>query len=87
MAKALYPYINKHTGDVQTLTKSAGKKLNEDWAMGKVTKNQEGVDVFRFEIAAPITDPKTGKTRMGVAVVDISEVKTEVVDDGNRNTK
>lgn len=86
MTKTLYPFINKHTGDVQTLTKSAGKKLNEDWAMGKVTKNQEGVDVFRFEIAAPITD-KNGKTRMGVAVVDISEIKTEVIDDGNGNTK
>jgi len=87
MTKTLYPFINKHTGDLKTLTKSAGKKLSEDWAMGKVTKNQEGVDVFRFEVASPITDPKTGKTRMGVAVVDISEVKTEVVDDGNGNTK
>lgn len=87
MTKTLYPFINKHTGDVKTLNKSAGKKLGEDWAMGKVTKNQEGIDVFRFEIAAPITDPKTGKTSMGVAVVDISEIKTEVVDDGNRNTK
>lgn len=83
----LYPFINKNTGDVKIITKSAGKKLGDDWSRGRVTKNQEGVDVFRFEVAAPITDPKTGKTSMGVAVVDISEVKAEVVDDGNGNAK
>jgi len=87
MTKSLYPFINKNTGDVKILNKSAGKKLGDDWSRGRVTKNQEGVDVFRFEVAAPITDPKTGKTSMGVAVVDISEVKTEVVDDGNGNAK
>lgn len=87
MNKKLYAHINKHTGDVQMLTKAEGKKLNEDWARGKVAKNEKGERVFRFEIATPIKD-KNGKTRMGVAVVDISEVTTEeVADDGNGSAK
>lgn len=82
MAIKLYPYINKFTGDVQILPKSEGSKLNEDWAMGKTVKNEQGVKVFRFQIAATIPD-KHGKMQHGIATVDISEVKTEVVEDGN----
>lgn len=49
--------------------------------------NEKGERVFRFEIATPIKD-KHGKVRMGVAVVDISEVETkEVIDDGNTAAK
>lgn len=87
MTKKLYPYINKHTGDVQVLPKNEGSKLNEDWARAKMATNDKGERVFRFEIATPIKD-KNGKLRMGVAVVDISEVTTqEVAEDGNGSTE
>lgn len=87
MTKKLYPYINKHTGDVQVLPKDEGDKLSEDWARAKMATNDKGERVFRFEIATPIKDKK-GKLRMGVAVVDISEVTTqEVAEDGNGSTE
>lgn len=82
MAKKIFAFINKFTGDIKMLTKSEGKKLNEDWAMGKMATNEQGEKVYRFHIATPVVD-KNGKTHAGVAVVDISEVETEVVDDGN----
>ena len=82
MAKNLYPFVNKHTGEVKILTKSAGKKLNEDWAWAKMAKNDKGEDVFRFEIATQYVDSK-GKTQHGTAIVDISEVEAN----GNGSTK
>jgi len=44
--------------------------------------NDQGERVYRFHIATPVVD-KNGKTHKGVAVVDISEVETKEVDDGN----
>jgi hypothetical protein len=79
----LYPFINKFSGDVQTLTKKQGKKLNEDWHMGKVATNDKGEQVFRFQIATQAPD-KDGVMRNATAVVDIQEIKTEVLDDGNQ---
>lgn len=81
MAKKLLPYVNRFTGEVKILTKSAGSKLNEDWARAKMAKNEKGEDVFRFNIAAPVVG-KDGKTHMGVATIDISEVKPDEVADG-----
>lgn len=83
MAKNLYPFVNKYTGEVKILTKSAGKKLNEDWAWAKLTKNNKGENVFRFEIATSYVDGK-GKTQHGTAIVDISEVEAK---NGNGSTK
>lgn len=82
MAKNLYPFINRHTGEVQILTKSAGKKLNEDWSHAKPAINEKGENVFRFEIATSMVD-KNGKTQHGTAVVDILEVEVN----GNGSTK
>lgn len=82
MAK-LYPYINAFTGDVQILPKNEGNKLNEDWHRGKLAKNEKGEKVFRFQIATNVID-KNGKPQSGVAVVDIQEVKSEEVDDGDQ---
>lgn len=83
MAKNLYPFVNKHTGEVKILTKSGGKKLSEDWARARVATNEKGEQVFRFEIATSMVD-KNGKTQHGTAVVDISEVD---IKNGNRSTK
>lgn len=82
MTKNVYPYINKFTGDLKMLSKRDGSKLNEDWARAKLAKNEKGERVFRFHIATPVVD-NSGKTVMGVAVVDISEVETKEVEDGN----
>lgn len=82
MAKHLYPFINKHTGEVQILSKSAGKKLSEDWTQAKPAVNDKGEAVFRFEIATQMVD-KNGKTQHGTAIVDISEVEVN----GNGSTK
>lgn len=82
MSNKLFAYINKFTGDIKMLTKSEGKKLNEDWGQGKMAKNEKGESVYRFHIATPVVDAN-GKTHQGVAVVDISEVETTEVDDGN----
>lgn len=81
-----YPYINSFTGDVKTLTKNEGAKLSEDWHRGKIAKNEKGEKVFRFQIATQIPDDK-GVTRSAIATVDIQAIKTEVVEDGNRNPK
>lgn len=82
----LYPFINKFSGDVKTLTKNEGAKLNEDWHRGKLAKNEKGEKVFRFQIATQAPD-KDGVMRNATAVVDIQEVKTEVVEDGNERAK
>lgn len=68
------------------LPKSKGSQLSEDWARAKMAKNEKGESVFRFEIATPVVD-EHGKTRMGIATVDISEVKTEEVDDGDQRAE
>lgn len=73
MNKRFYPFINKFTGDLRSLPLAEGKKLSEDWARPRITKNDKGEKVFRFEIQAPVQD-KHGVTHMGTAVVDISEV-------------
>lgn len=82
MTKTVYPYINKFSGDVKMLPKDEGGKLNEDWLRAKLAKNEKGERVFRFQIATPVLD-KDGKTHMGIATVDISEVE----EDGNRDAK
>lgn len=83
MNKKLYPFINKFNGEVKVLSKKEGAKLSEDWDMGKLTKNEKGEKVFRFQIATPVLG-KDGKMHAGIATVDISEVKsTEVSEDGN----
>lgn len=82
----LYPYINSFTGDVKTLTKNEGAKLNEDWHRGKLAKNAEGEKVFIFHIATQVPD-KNGVLQSAIATVDIQEVKEEVIDDGNRDSK
>ena len=86
MTKKLLPYINKFSGDIKMLPKSQGAQLSEDWARAKMVTNEKGERVFRFQIATPVVD-NNGKTRMGVAVVDISEVETTEVDDGDQRTE
>ncbi len=86
MTKKLYPYINKFDGEVRILPKSQGAKLNEDWARAKMATNEKGERVFRFQIATPVIG-EDGKTHMGTATIDISEVETKEVDDGNGSTK
>lgn len=88
MTKKLLPYINKFTGEVVTLPKSQGSKLNEDWARAKMATNEKGEAVFRFEIASEYTD-QDGKTHHGTAVVDLLEVDAPEpeVADGNRDSK
>lgn len=90
MTKAkLYPYINRFTGEIQIMTKSQGKELNEDWARAKMVTNNEGKRVFRFKLAAPVTG-KDGKVHMGTAIVDLTEsdepAQLEAAN-GERNTK
>jgi hypothetical protein len=67
----LLPYINKFTGEVMTLPKSAGHKLSEDWARAKTVTNDKGERVFRFKLSAPVQG-KDGKTHIGTAIVDLS---------------
>lgn len=69
------------TGELQSLTKAQGAKLSEDWQRGKPAKNDQGEDVFRFQIATTVTD-RNGKPQTGVAVVDIQEVEGVVDGDG-----
>jgi hypothetical protein len=86
----LYPYINRFTGEIEIMTKTQGKELNEDWARAKMVTNQEGKRVFRFKLAAPVTD-KDGNTHMGTAIVDLTEADAEPEEleavDGKRNTE
>lgn len=82
----LYPYINRVSGDVKTLTKFEGAKLGKDWHRGKVTNNEKGEKVFRFEIATNLKD-KNGKVQSVVATVDLQEIKKEVIEDGNGNAE
>ena len=90
MTKAkLYPYINRFNGEIQIMTKRQGKELNEDWAVAKVVKNQQGEKVFRFHLSAPVTG-KDGKVRMGTAIVDLTESNEPVeleAADGKRDTE
>lgn len=86
MATKQYPYIHKTTGEVKILPKSEGRQLSEDWARAKLAKNEKGERVFRFEIETPVIG-RDGKTHMGVATVDISEVETPEAEDGDRDTK
>lgn len=90
MTKAkLYPYINRFTGEIQIMTKRQGKELNEDWAVAKVVKNQQGEKVFRFHLSAPVTG-KDGKVHMGTAIVDLTESNEPVeleAADGKRDTE
>lgn len=87
--RKVYPFINRFTGEIQIMTKPQGKALNEDWAVAKVVKNQQGEKVFRFHLSAPVTG-KDGKVHMGTAIVDLTEtdepVELEAVD-GKRDTK
>lgn len=82
----LYPYINAKTGDVKTLTRIEGAKLGKDWGRGKLARNEKGEKVFRFEIATQLPG-KDGKMHNGIATVDIQEVKTEVIEDGNQGSE
>lgn len=79
------PFVNKFNGEVKVMTKSQGKHLSEDWARAKVVKNDEGVSVFRFHLAAPVKGDD-GKIHAGVATVDISEVEGTDTD-GNQDSK
>jgi hypothetical protein len=85
----LRPFINKFTGEVKTLSRKDGKQLSKDWSMGKMTKNQDGNKVFRFELSADVTG-KDGKVHRGTAIVDLTP-HNGAVDlegkDGNRDTK
>lgn len=74
------------SGDMQMLTREQGAKLNEDWQRGKPTRNDQGKKVFRFQIATTVTD-MNGKEQSGVAVVDIQEVSSDEVKDGNGITE
>lgn len=74
------------TGDLKTLTKTQGAKLSEDWKRGKPTKNINGEEVFRFQIATTVLD-KEGKPQSGVAVVDIQETIPTGVENGNGTAK
>lgn len=70
----LYLFNNRFTGDIKRLTKSAGKKLSEDWSRIRIVTNDKGERVMRMELNG--------------ATVDISENETpEVVANGNTNTK
>lgn len=76
MTKALLrPFINRFTGDIKIMSKKDGKELNEDWAVGKVVKNQQGEKVFRFHLSAPVKG-RDGKVHMGTAIVDLTETET-----------
>lgn len=74
------------TGDMQMITREQGAKLNEDWQRGKPVRNEQGQKVFRFNISTTVVD-RNGKEQNGVAVVDIQEVSTEEVQDGNGTTE
>lgn len=70
----LLPYINRFNGEVQIMSRrDAKEQLNEDWARAKVVTNNEGKKVFRFELNAPVKG-RDGKTHMGTAVVDLTEI-------------
>lgn len=79
------PFINKFNGEVKVMTKSQGKHLSEDWARAKVVTNEQGVRVFRFQLASPV-EGEDGKIHTGIATVDISEVE-EADTDGNQDPK
>jgi len=82
----LYPYINVDSGEVKTLTRLEGSKLGSKWNRAKLARNEKGEKVFRFQIATQMVD-KNGKLQRGTATVDLQEIKTEVIDDGNGNAK
>lgn len=80
----LYPYIHRETGEVKTLTRFEGSQLGKDWHRAKIARNEKGEKVFRFQIATQMTD-ENGKVQRGIATVDLQEIKTEAVEDGNGN--
>lgn len=90
MTKAkLFPFINRFTGDIKVMSRKDGKNLNEDWAGARMAKNAAGEKVFRFELDATVTG-KDGKVHKGTAIVDLTEIETEVeleAVNGERDTK
>lgn len=90
MTKAkLLPYINRFTGEIKTLPRREGNKLNEDWSKARMATNQEGERVFRFELDANV-EGRDGKIHKGTAIVDLTphELPVELEgQDGNRDTK
>lgn len=73
MTKArLYPFINRHSGDIKVMSKKDGGRLSEDWARARMAKNQEGKKVFRFELDASVRG-RDGKIHTGTAIVDLTE--------------
>lgn len=73
-AKKRHVYVNRHTGDVQILTKSQGKHLNEDWSKTEQITNDQGEKGMRIQLHG--------------ATVDILETKSvEVKPDGDRDSK
>lgn len=88
--KKVYPYINRFNGEIQIMTKSQGKELNDDWARAKMVTNQEGERVFRFHLSAPVTGPD-GKVHMGTAIVDLTEADVPLEEleaaNGKRDTE
>ena len=75
----LYPYMNRFTGDIQIVTKRQAKDLSEDYSAPQIVKNEQGVDVMRFQI-------ESGGV---IATVDLqeNEEQVEVIPDGKRSTK
>lgn len=89
MAKKLLPYINRFSGEIKILPKSQGAHLSEDWARAKMATNDKGEKVFRFHLAAEVKG-KDGKTHMGTATVDLTEVEVPQeleAANGKRDTK
>jgi hypothetical protein len=89
MATKKTPYINKFTGDMIVVSKQRAKRLSEDWMQPKLTTNEKGETVYRFEISSTVKGPD-GKIHAGTAVVDLSETEAEKVKeaaDGVGSTK
>ncbi len=88
--RKLYPYINRFTGEIQVMTKSQGKELNEDWAVAKMATNDKGEKVFRFHLSAEV-EGRDGKKHMGTATVDLTEAEVDPAEleavDGKRDTE
>lgn len=71
--------MNRFTGDIQIVTKRQAKDLSEDYSAPQIVKNEQGVDVMRFQI-------ESGGV---IATVDLqeNEEQVEVIPDGKRSTK
>lgn len=55
--------MHKTTGDIKFVSKSDGKKLDEDWARLKFTTNAEGKKVMRVNFGAFTMDVLENGTR------------------------